>query len=104
MNDEEKEEMETDAVMKTLAKNKLYDIFIKTCPNPMSKYKTYQKKPGAVPGVLVTPGKRKISSLPDLGNPKPTKTACRRQTRQRKKAVSGNIKGQQLMTKWCNKS
>ena len=120
---DEREDMEVQDLVVNLTKNKLFDIFLKTCPDPRKKYRSYHMCNKASPGVLVTPGKRKNSSLPDLENTRPTKTACHRQrgSRSRAHTVGGspNLKnlmqerqrtrsnssaGQQVLTRWYAKS
>ena len=125
IDDEEREDIVVNDLVQDITKNKLYDIFIKTCTKPLPKYRAYNQKTKGVAGVLVTPGKRKTSFLPDLVNTRPTKTACcqgdgartraqsvvgcilnargnnNNRSKQRPRAMS--ISGQQLLTRWYSK-
>ena len=75
------EEKEIEDVILQKTKNKLYEIFLRVCPNkPISRPgRTLQRRIGVVEGtgVLVTPGKRSLSPQPEHHQGNPTKTACR---------------------------
>ena len=127
IDDEEREDIVVNDLVQDITKNKLYDIFTKTCTKPLPKYRAYNQKAREIAVVLVTPGKRKTSFLPDLVDTRPTKTACSQGDGSRTRAqsvvgcisnVSGNrnknnkskqrpraisISGQQLLTKWYSK-
>ena len=73
---QQREDMQVQDLVENITKNKLCEIFSKTCQRPLNSYRSFNTSTRALPGVLVTPGKRKPSSLPDPECPRPTKTAC----------------------------
>ena len=117
---DEKQDMDVRNMVKDITKNKLHEIFIKTCTRPLMSYRANNTRARDIPGALVTPGKRKTSFLPDPESSRPTKAACRhkggrtkaraqsidgipilkneKKTKSRTRAIS--ISGQQLLTKW----
>ena len=120
------EEREIEDVILQKTKNKLFEIFLKACPNrPIARPgRMLIKKPGEVggTGVSVTPGKRSLSPQPEHHQGNPTKTACRtpgtRISRDRANSVSGvagmsrpksrkrlyTISGQKLLTSMWKKN
>ena len=123
MDEVEKEDMNVQDLVINITKNKLHSIFLRSCTRPVKNYRAFNNMNKATPGVLVTPGKRKTSFLPDLAYTRPTKTACIREkgTSSRAHSVGGSpilkhgrrektsrsrafsTSGQQLLTKWYSK-
>ena len=124
LGEEEKEDMNVEEMVINITKNKLHSIFLKSCTRPIQSYRAFNNVNKATPpGVLVTPGKRKIPFLPDLEYTRPTKTACTRgkKSNARAQSVSGSpvlkqgarvkpprsralsTAGQQLLTRWYSK-
>ena len=68
--------MDVRNMVKDITKNKLHEIFIKTCTRPLMSYRANNTRAREIPGALVTPGKRKPSFQPDPDSPRPTKAAC----------------------------
>ena len=123
LDEDEKEDMDVRKLVEDITRNKLHEIFIKTCTRPLICYRTTNIRARDIPGALVTPGKRRTSFLPDPDSSRPTKAACRHQggtTKARAQSIGGSpilknlkkekktksrtramsIPGQQLLTKW----
>ena len=121
---EVRDQVEERGYIEEMTKNKLYEIFIKMCPNRVIKVRGRQGKATGLTGVLATPEKRKASPLPELDKANPAKTACcyrnavesnrsqsigssprlrrtKKAMRPRTKSASIVPKGQQTMISWC---
>ena len=99
----EKEDVEArqiDEIILEKTKNKLYEIFVRTCPNkPVSRPgRAINRRIGGDggTGVPVTPGKRRLSPQPESHMGNPTKTACSTpgagHTRSRANSTCGTVK------------
>ena len=67
------DESEVERLIIKETKNKLYSIFLKQCSKTNLTIKNYQHRTRT--GALITPGKRKASSQPELPKDNPTKAA-----------------------------
>ena len=76
LDNESREEHEVCGYIEEMTRNKLYDIFIKMCPNGLKNYNSRRRLATTMTGVLTTPEKRKASPLPGLELANPAKTAC----------------------------
>ena len=121
MEQEDRDQVEELAYIEGMTKNKLFEIFIKMCPNGVSKSRKHRRIAAGLTWVLTTPEKRKASPLPELDR---AKTACcnrnsaggdrsqsigvspvlrrlKKGERPRAKSVSAVPKSQQRVRSWC---